>query len=77
MSTETRKSFVVNATFDMPGGGEVVVQARDEGHAKELVTKMLASKKNLNIIDVYEADTSNFLDKLPDFNNPPSDATIN
>ena len=73
---EMRKSFIVNATFDTPAGGEVMVQATDEKHATDLVKKMLHSKKNLEIIDVYEVDGAKFLEQSGS-QSPPSDATIN
>ncbi len=49
-----RNAYNVSLTFDVPTQGSIVVAAFSEEEAKELVSKMFANQKNVNIIDIFD-----------------------
>lgn len=52
---EDRRVFHVSIVFDNPMEASVAVAAKDESHARELIEKQFAERKNLKIIDVFDA----------------------
>lgn len=55
-SEEKRKLYVAQISFLQPDSGPIQVPARDEAHARELISKMLSHLKELTIHDIFEND---------------------
>lgn len=70
--SEHRYTYYVIAGFDQFQSGTIPVAAISEEQAKEMVLKLLADKKNVEIFDIYRdtdvvESTTNKSSKIPTF----------
>jgi hypothetical protein len=52
---EDRRVFYCTIAFDNPMEAQLSIAARDEAHCKQLLEEQFRERKNLRIIDIFDA----------------------
>ena len=74
--SDERFTYLCQVSYYEPASGTLAVRARDEAHARELLTAMMVHVKDLKIYDVAKQDDLRMPVPTPmdGMGNPPTEA---